>query len=363
MRLYYAQNKEDLIIKGFFPDIKDGFYIDVGANDPVVDSVTKLLYEEGWSGIDVEPIGNLAEALRHDRPRDTVLQIGLSNKAGKLTFTEYPEGNGLSTFDAGMSAYYERGSHPFPTEKTKKYTVPVKTLDEIIHDARVRHIHMLKVDVEGYEYEVIAGKDWREVRPELICIEANHITHDWRPVLDKHNYYLVFFDGVNNYYLAQESLHRKEYFNYPDVAFSGNPVYFQAYKEVREPIETELRALLSKAQSQEEEIAFLHRQQRDVRFLAKRLALELQLRFNKRASAPKRRAGLRYGEDPALVQQLAQQENGDNLLHFIHERDKVNIKQWTSSTTEALRPIPWKVAAGTLNMSIAVAKKGVKRLR
>ena len=32
-----------------------GFYVDVGAMDPVIDSVTKVYYEHGWHGIDIEP--------------------------------------------------------------------------------------------------------------------------------------------------------------------------------------------------------------------------------------------------------------------------------------------------------------------
>ena len=86
MRLYYAQNKEDLLIKSFFPDVKKGFYIDVGANDPVVDSVTKLFYDEGWSGINIEPIKKHIIDLDRLRPRDINLNLGLSDKTDGLTF-------------------------------------------------------------------------------------------------------------------------------------------------------------------------------------------------------------------------------------------------------------------------------------
>jgi hypothetical protein len=31
--------------------VESGFYIDVGANDPVVDSVTQAFYQRGWERI------------------------------------------------------------------------------------------------------------------------------------------------------------------------------------------------------------------------------------------------------------------------------------------------------------------------
>ena len=362
MRLYYAQNKEDLFIKSFFPDVSDGFYIDVGANDPVIDSVTKLLYDEGWHGINVEPIGSLAGALRSARPRDTTLQVGLSNRPGELTFTEYPEGNGLSTFSASTASFYKKGKHPFPTAKTKEYRVPVRTLKDVLDELRPAHIHVLKVDVEGYEYEVLEGNDWQRYRPELICIEANHIDHDWRPMLEKHRYQLVFFDGINNYYLARESLKRQKYFDYADTVFSGNPIYYPASLEVQISADAALRAqvdiLSAKLQEQEERVAYLHRQQRDVRFLAKQLAKEVQLRLHKRAHGTGSRAGLVYRGDESLKEKSsANNKSPEQMLAFIHVRDRKNIAYRAPRSADTLRPVPWKVAAMTFDLALATGKK------
>ena len=39
----YAQNREDVILNGYFVDMKKpGFYVDIGANHPIEDSVTKF---------------------------------------------------------------------------------------------------------------------------------------------------------------------------------------------------------------------------------------------------------------------------------------------------------------------------------
>ena len=44
----YAQNFEDVILNRAFRHQRSGFYIDIGAFDPVVDSVTKHFYDLGW---------------------------------------------------------------------------------------------------------------------------------------------------------------------------------------------------------------------------------------------------------------------------------------------------------------------------
>ena len=46
----YAQNCEDIMLLRALGDVDSstGFYVDVGAQDPVVDSVTKAFYERGY---------------------------------------------------------------------------------------------------------------------------------------------------------------------------------------------------------------------------------------------------------------------------------------------------------------------------
>jgi FkbM family methyltransferase len=219
----YAQNREDIIIKGFFPDIEKGFYLDIGANHPVDDSVTKLFYDLGWAGINVEPNTALFEELKKHRKRDINVNVGLAAEEGVLVLREYAN-HGLSTFSNEMKEGYE-DSH---SEKTATYDdveIKVTTLDSLLSSkAPKNHIHFMKVDVEGYEYEVLSGNDWSKFRPELICIEANHVLKDWRPLLDKAKYTKVFNDGLNDYYLAKESLHREKMFDYASTILVDPPI-------------------------------------------------------------------------------------------------------------------------------------------
>ena len=198
----YSQYNEDLILSAFLYDVKQGFYIDVGANSPEVDSVTKLFYKIGWHGINIEPIKSLYEELVKERPKDINLQLGIGSKPGFEVFREYVGKEGHSTFDEKQKQEYSSNNEYID------YKVRIDTLENVLKSYKANHIHFLKIDVEGFEYQVVAGNDWRKYRPEIICIEANHTYQDWESILIKNEYNLLIFDGLNKYYVAQESYNR-----------------------------------------------------------------------------------------------------------------------------------------------------------
>ena len=225
-RITYAQNREDIILSGFFEGVEKGFYVDVGANHPDQLSITKIFYDKGWNGINIEPNKDLYTLIRQSRPRDINLNIGAADKPGELTLREYPEGDGLSTFSKESQHAYESSSSEYRdyTRKYKDYKVQVKPLAEVFKEHAPKQINFMNIDVEGFEYEVIKGNDWDKYRPHVLCIEANHIVKDWRPLIEKARYDLVFFDGLNNYYVAREHPAISKNFSYVRSMLLGKPV-------------------------------------------------------------------------------------------------------------------------------------------
>jgi FkbM family methyltransferase len=230
--LSYAQNFEDVYIYRAFREVPNGFYIDIGAYDPVDDSVTKLFYDRGWSGINVEP-GPIFENLVKERKNDINLRVLVTDRIGETDFYLHEGEPGTST----TASILDPGLVDRVPDR-HRLRVATTTLPQLIEDyAPHKHVHFLKLDVEGCEEVIIRSTDWRRYRPELLIIEAtapySHNRRDaaWNGVLFEAGYSLVFFDGINTYYLREESLHRKDAFDFPVNALDG----FRKYEFDVEP--------------------------------------------------------------------------------------------------------------------------------
>ena len=64
----YSQHDEELVVRDFFQDRLDGFYVDVGAYMPREYSTTAYLdMELGWKGIAIDAQANLAYMYLHGK--------------------------------------------------------------------------------------------------------------------------------------------------------------------------------------------------------------------------------------------------------------------------------------------------------
>jgi FkbM family methyltransferase len=265
----YAQNREDLVLAGFFDRGYQGFYIDVGANDPEVDSVTKIFYQNGWNGLNIEPIKSHFLALQKQRKKDINENIGIATKKGTLKLREY-SGSGLSTFSEFMKREHQENPTGF-TESYEDYEVPVEPLKTVLARNKITKIDFMKVDVEGYEYDVLASNDWDKYRPKVLCIEANHIDKDWRPLLTNSGYKLEFFDGLNEYYVDSKAKGLKP-FSYVDAVVSRQPIVthhlVRLLNEQVDMMNTELSMLENRATEAERKQKYLARELEHLRNLS-----------------------------------------------------------------------------------------------
>jgi FkbM family methyltransferase len=202
----YAQNAEDIVLLRALSHFPHGFYVDIGAWHPVIDSVTKVFYDRGWFGINVEPQSSLFEAFVEQRPKDTNLQLAVSDRPGNLPLW-VPRYSALATCKSSMLDM----SIPDYSDPVE-YVVEAKRLDSLLREyAGAREIHFLKIDVEGYEANVISSADFDKCRPLVLIIEAtsphtNEPTwYDWEPRLLSRGYVFALFDGLNRFYVREES--------------------------------------------------------------------------------------------------------------------------------------------------------------
>jgi FkbM family methyltransferase len=223
----YAQNYEDVILWRALRDVEQGFYVDVGAADPVVDSVTCAFYERGWSGINVEPLEEHFEKLMQARIRDTNLRVAMGSEPGLRTLHAVA-GTGLSTLDAEIGERCSSGGF-----NVQKILVPVLTLGKILEECAPPIIHFLKIDVEGSEGEVLKGLSLKDFRPWILIVEANEpnsttsTRFKWEHLVTGCGYGFAYFDGLNCFYVADEIPGLKERIAVPPNVFDD----FERYTE------------------------------------------------------------------------------------------------------------------------------------
>lgn len=78
----YALQGEDLILKEIFHQVKNGFYVDVGAHHPFKFSNTYFFYKRGWRGINIDALPHSMNLFNQFRPRDINVECGVTFSGG-----------------------------------------------------------------------------------------------------------------------------------------------------------------------------------------------------------------------------------------------------------------------------------------
>ena len=191
----YSEYYEDIILYLLLFDIKKGFYIDVGAFDPIKVSVTKSFYLKGWRGINIEPQPGKIELFKKDRPDDINLQLAVGERKGKVTFY----------IDDQCSSVEEKYSKNY----TNKTVVEMDTMSNICKSyvPEGTKIDFCKIDVEGGEKNVLLGYDFINYRPKVFCIESTiprsqKLNYElWEYILINNDYSYIYSLGAIRFYV------------------------------------------------------------------------------------------------------------------------------------------------------------------
>jgi FkbM family methyltransferase len=201
---YFSQFYEDYILSYVLRDESTGTYVDVGANNPDVASVTKYFYRRGWRGVNIEPNPDMLALLQKSRPEDVNVGVGISDTPGTLTFYNFPTVPGISTFDRDIALQHRERGFAFEEE-----SIPVKTLNDVLQtNERVSGgFTFLNVDVEGFEQHVLNSIDLGAHPAAIVMVEStvpdtNIPTYqNWEPILFSAGYHFAMDDGLNRYYV------------------------------------------------------------------------------------------------------------------------------------------------------------------
>jgi FkbM family methyltransferase len=164
-------------------------FVKVGANDGLSGDVVSdiLLANEEWRGLLIEPVPYVFDRLRanfHDARRFSLEQVAIGASAGQAAFyyvdakamASLPDLPGwydqLGSFDKlHITKHLDGALTPFIVEST----VEVLPMAEVLKRNEIRDAHLLHIDTEGYDYEILKTVDLTQDAPWAILVEHRHL--------------------------------------------------------------------------------------------------------------------------------------------------------------------------------------------
>lgn len=142
-------------------NFRNGTFIEVGANDGITQSNTKLLEEcYGWTGILVEPSDVLFNRLCLNRPNAKCFQcaLGSFDKDGTYIYGDF-DGNLMSSINGDR------------LQRSAGNQVLIRSLQSILDEVGLKHINLFSLDTEGYELNILKGVDFTKTTFDYLLIE------------------------------------------------------------------------------------------------------------------------------------------------------------------------------------------------
>jgi len=191
--IYCAVNcKKEPITKRileYIGNIENGFYIEAGAYDGILQSNTKFLEDEyNWTGLLIEPSPKVFLELQNNRSSNINI-----NKC--LVSSSYTNKQIKGAFDNGPMSSVNNIRN---LENVELIDVDCDTLENILDYYDIQKIDFMTVDTEGYELEVLEGLNLMKYRPTYLLIEIyetqKKILFNY---LENNNY--IFLENITNY--------------------------------------------------------------------------------------------------------------------------------------------------------------------
>jgi FkbM family methyltransferase len=167
----FSSDGEDYILLKIFENIHQGNYIDIGSNHPVLHSNTFSLYLRGWRGVCIDPLPFLSPKYKYFRTSDKFYNSGfhLGNTDRSSDFYYFPSHPDNSTFDRDQVKLLQDQYNRCDFEVLK---VSLIGLDAIISNFTDKSsMHLVSIDVEGLELEIIKEFIRKDIFPWVFCVE------------------------------------------------------------------------------------------------------------------------------------------------------------------------------------------------
>ncbi|WP_205696679.1 FkbM family methyltransferase [Conexibacter sp. SYSU D00693] len=169
--LHDLDRKLDRII-----DRDGGFFVEAGANDGFTQSNTYWLERfRGWRGLLVEPMQELADEARRERPTAHVVRCALVPAGFEDATVRMRFGDLMSTVSGSRNDEPDWTAAGLALGWRDPYEadVPARTLSSILDEIQAPEVDLLSLDVEGFEAPVLRGLDMARHAPRFVLVEMH----------------------------------------------------------------------------------------------------------------------------------------------------------------------------------------------
>jgi len=185
----------EFVYEQFFYNLKNKFFIDVGASNGLDGSNSSLFeFYLNWNGICIEP-----NKVQYDKLiKNRNCKIYNCCIAEEDTIKEFWEIKGPISPLSGLKESYDP-QHIDRIQKEVLQTndtieiknIEVKKLSTLMNENNISYVDYLSIDVEGAELQVLEGIDFKKHYIDVISLEDNGYTNKPKDFLLKHNYKFI----------------------------------------------------------------------------------------------------------------------------------------------------------------------------
>lgn len=151
-------------------DYKFNTILDIGANEGQYASKMRMFFPEAKI-LSFEPIPNVYQILTNNFKYDVNFRAYPIGLGGENTETEFFENE--SSASSSLLKMKDHTLHFNHATQTKPITITVKRLDEVLANEPLLKPIMVKIDVQGFEDQVIAGGRETLAKADLILCEVS----------------------------------------------------------------------------------------------------------------------------------------------------------------------------------------------
>jgi len=203
----YAQHGDDLVIRAIFFSLGIGnpSYLDLGAHHPENISNTKLFYDTGSRGINVEANPVLHKLFLEQRPQDINLNVGVGIKSGFQDFYMIDGESGRNSFIKEVAEGFVMDYPEFAITEVRQ--LPIFTVEQILHHRRIPDF--LSIDIEGMDFEVLQSIDFKRYPFKVVCVEIQpYSEEDIRTLMHNVGYCSIIKCGSNLIFVDKNLAHK-----------------------------------------------------------------------------------------------------------------------------------------------------------